>query len=205
MSSMPAPCVPAAKVRSLSFFPASLLGTSVVMVTLEMPPIRSGVGNLVFSGSAGGPPERHAVYGGAVTVVTLPTASLKVLHNVRAQFADTHRGAVLRARGSAQPLVTAIAGPWAGVSFIGVEFATCRRRLCFLDGCCLRLDRRRFGCCPGRKCPLPIPASRATGHAIAFGVSRRFTRSRIRIQTHFAKVVADSRLHEAASCWVFDF
>src|SRR5258707_14070116 len=48
--------------------------------------------NLVFSGSASGPPEGHAVYGSTVTVITLPTASFEILNHKRAHLADTHCG-----------------------------------------------------------------------------------------------------------------
>ena len=155
VSSMPAPCVPSAKVRSLSFFPAELARHFRGHGDAGGASVGGGVGDLVFSGSAGGPLERHAVYGRAVTVVTLPTASLEVLHHERAQFADTHRGAVLLARGIGPTVGHGDRGTLGWRVFHRCRFGTGGRRFCFLDGCCLRLDGRRFGCCTWWELPLP--------------------------------------------------
>ena len=201
---MPAPCVPVGNVRSLSFFPVSLLGTSVVMVTLEVD-LSAAVYVIVFF------PAALAVHWNDTLFVVLPLPSalfqLPPATSLTTNEFSSPIPTVVRScvpPGLAQPLVTAIAGPWAG----GLSRVSARYR-----GSALWVALRvlvasrglRFGCCTGRE--LPPPNSPFASYRVRdrIDVSRRFSRSCIRIQTHFAKVVADSRLHEAASCWVFDF
>src|SRR5262249_27318522 len=109
--------------------------------------VGGGVGDRVFSGSAGGPPKRHAVYGSTGAVGTFPTASRNIADHERVQLTDTHRGAVLRPTGIRPAVGHRNCGTLGWRVVHGHRFGIGGWFLAFLQRYWLRLRTRRFGCC----------------------------------------------------------